>query len=86
MAQEIRKYYFGASTVCKETAMQYINLMSDVYFVYGIDKAAKIHAEKSSGKTFYYMYVPKISLKSASPKNFGTIPGGKWFLKSIHNS
>lgn len=56
MAHEIRKYYFGALAVCKETALQYINLLSDVFFVYGIDKAAKMHAEKSSGKTFYYMY------------------------------
>lgn len=55
MAHEIRMYYFGAFPVCKETALQFINLLSDVYFVYGIDKAAKLHAEKSSGKTFYYM-------------------------------
>lgn len=56
MAQEIRTYYFGALPVCKETALQYINLLSDIFFVYGIDKAAKIHAENTSGKTFYYMY------------------------------
>lgn len=55
MAREIRNFYFGENSVVDNKTMgEYIDMMSDVFFVYGIDKVTKMHAKKSNGKTFYY--------------------------------
>lgn len=53
LAQEIRQFYFKDAAVDKSTLNQYVDLFSDINFVYAIDKSAKQHAEKSSAKTFY---------------------------------
>lgn len=39
----------------KKTIKEYNDLLSDVYFVYGIDIAAKMHAKTSSGRVYNYM-------------------------------
>lgn len=55
MFAEIRNFYFGEDgDINNETIAELTDLHSDVFFAYGIDKSAKIHAKKSSGKTFYY--------------------------------
>lgn len=55
MASEIRDFYFGEDGVVgNETMEDYMDMLSDVFFVYGIDKVTKMHAKKSTGKTFYY--------------------------------
>lgn len=55
MFAEIRNFYFGEDgNINNETLAELTDLLSDVFLVYGIDKSAKIHAKKSSGKTFYY--------------------------------
>lgn len=55
MFAEIRDFYFGEDgSINNETLTELTDLYSDVFLAYGIDKSAKIHAQKSSGKTFYY--------------------------------
>lgn len=50
ISQEIRQFYFDGKHV---TIAQLNMLLSDVVFLYGIDLSARIHAAKSSGRTFY---------------------------------
>lgn len=51
--RKIRTFYFGDAAIDKSTQKQYIDLWTDVNFVYGIDKSARQHAAKSNLKTFY---------------------------------
>lgn len=51
---KIRKFYFGDNPVNERTLSEYIDLMNDVIFVYGIDQSAKAQAKRSTGRTFYY--------------------------------
>lgn len=53
---EIREHYFDETNVT-ENLSAYTTLMSDVFFLYGIDKAVKTQAKISSGKTYYYKLV-----------------------------
>lgn len=54
MVTDIRKYYFGDKLINRDTLAQFVKLLTDVFFIYGIDKSAKIQAKRSTGKTFYY--------------------------------
>lgn len=53
---EIRQSYFGNNAIDQQALLPYVSLFSDINFAYGIDKAVKVHATKSSGKTFYSRY------------------------------
>lgn len=50
---EIRQFYFGNDVIDNSKSAEYVSLLSDVNMLYGIDKAAKLHAIKSKGKTYY---------------------------------
>lgn len=55
IADQIRTFYFGQDgQVNADTVVEFNDLMSDVFFVYHIDEAVKLQANKSSGKTYYY--------------------------------
>lgn len=55
LADEIREFY--SNKELKGSAIErYIQLSSDINFVYQINKAAKKQASKSTGKTFYYIH------------------------------
>lgn len=63
MNDEIRRFYFGNDVINMEKSIEYVNLLSDMNFVYAIDKMTKLHASKSKGKTFYARLVlPKYGL------------------------
>lgn len=51
--KEIRQFYFGNDTIDKSKTPEYVSLISDLNIIYGVDKAAKLHALKSKGETFY---------------------------------
>ncbi|KAG4072989.1 hypothetical protein HA402_009408 [Bradysia odoriphaga] len=53
---EIRKFYFGDKPVGKDTLPQYVELLSDSFFVYGIDQSVKAQAKRSTGRTYYYRF------------------------------
>lgn len=53
ITKEIRDSYFGDAAIDENSLKQYINLLSDINFGYGISKAAKRHATKSNSKTYY---------------------------------
>lgn len=56
--KEIRNFYFGEDVhVSNETLVEYNDLLSDLFMVYGIDQSVKAHAKKSNGKSYYYRYV-----------------------------
>lgn len=54
MIQDVRKFYFADKPVDANTLQEFVKLLSDVFFVYGIDKSVKAQAKRSTGKTFYY--------------------------------
>lgn len=57
MAKSIRKFYFPKNQrVNGDSIEKFVDLMSDIWFTYGTVKSAKLHAKKSSGKTFYYVF------------------------------
>lgn len=53
MNDAIRQFYFGNDSINMNKSTEYIALLSDINFFYGIDKTAKLHASKSKGRTFY---------------------------------
>lgn len=61
--QEIEKRFRGhyfkngltSSANHSDTLKELNELLTDVYFTYGIDLFAKIHANMSTGRTFFYM-------------------------------
>lgn len=57
MVKDVRKFYFGDKAVDKTTLAQFIKLLSDVFYIYGIDKSMKAQSLRSSGNTFYYQCV-----------------------------
>lgn len=57
IATEARQFYFGESDVSNDTLHEYIDLLSDSMLVYGLDKAAKLHAKKSNANVYYYRLV-----------------------------
>ena len=55
LADKVRTFYFGKNgTVNKTSFSKYMDMLSDLWFAYGIDKAAKLQAKQSNGKTFLY--------------------------------
>lgn len=53
MATKVRDLYFKGNRVDNDTITGFQALMTDVWFLYGIDLNARIQANKSSGYTFY---------------------------------
>lgn len=51
---DIREYYFKNATIDEKSLKQYIEMLSDINFSYGIDKSAKMHAAEGKARTFYY--------------------------------
>lgn len=56
MIKDVRKFYFGDKPVDANSLQEFVKLLSDVFFIYGIDKSVKAQAKRSTGKTFYYQY------------------------------
>ena len=55
MADKVRTFYFGENgTINKASFSKYLDLLSDLWFSYGVDKAAKLQAKQSNGNTFLY--------------------------------
>lgn len=54
IARKIREFYFKNVAINRQSVNEYMQLLSDLNFSYGIDKSARQHASKSKGKTFYY--------------------------------
>lgn len=62
IAKELRDFYFGDAAIDETTLEQYIKLLSDLNFIYGIDKAAKRHASKTDSNTYYLRYSRRLSI------------------------
>lgn len=57
IAREIREFYFKDAAVDEKTLQQYVALLSDISLAYGIERAAKRHAEKSPSKAYLLRYL-----------------------------
>lgn len=55
--KDVRQFYFGDKPVNADSLQEFVKLLSDVFFVYGIDKSVKGQAKRSTGQTFYYQLV-----------------------------
>lgn len=54
MIKDVRKFYFNDKPVDANSLQEFVKLLSDVFFIYGIDKSVKAQVARSTGKTFYY--------------------------------
>lgn len=54
MIKDVRAFYFGDKPIGENSLKEFVKLLSDVFFIYGIDKSVKAQAKRSDGKTFYY--------------------------------
>lgn len=57
MFKKVRTFYFDNKDVNAQTLYEYSKAVSDVAFNYAINMVAKMHANASSGKTFFYRFV-----------------------------
>lgn len=55
--------------ISNETLAEYTDLLSDFFFVHGIDQSVKAHAKYSKGKSYYYRYVEHLFLFDVTQKN-----------------
>lgn len=59
ICDEVRSFYLGNLSANGNRSDMYRgvnNIMTDNFFVYGINHMAKIYADKSSGNVFFYRY------------------------------
>lgn len=54
IASALRQNYFENATIDKNVVIPFLDLLSDLNFAYGINKAATRHAVKSSAKSYYF--------------------------------
>lgn len=60
--KQIRHHYFGDAKIDEKTVPNYIEMLSDINFAYGIDKSAREHASKTTSDTFFYRFVTELHL------------------------
>lgn len=57
MAKTIRKFYFpNNERVDGDSIAQFIDLMSDIWFVDGVVEATVLQAKRSTGRTYFYRF------------------------------
>lgn len=56
LAKKIRQLYFKDAAIDENTLKEYIDLLSDVNFAYGINKAVQQHAMKTNSKAYYIRF------------------------------
>lgn len=54
---QLLKFYTGDETLCKETTNQYLQLLSDYYFIYYVNKTVKLHTQYAPDFPVYYYIV-----------------------------
>lgn len=53
----IRQFYFGDAVIDVDSFPQLIAMLSDVQYIYGVDRSVRHQIAHSSGQTFYYRCV-----------------------------
>ncbi|KAL0810971.1 hypothetical protein ABMA28_010265 [Loxostege sticticalis] len=56
MAQEIKQFYFGDKAVSNETILKYVDFLSDVIFVYPMQKAVTLQVEAGNNEVYLHVY------------------------------
>lgn len=57
MLKEVRDFYFEDKKVGPKTTQEYIDMISDLNFIYPYYKSIKAHIQYSKGKAFAMRYV-----------------------------
>lgn len=57
MAIDVRNLYFRGNRIRNDTIAGFQALMTDVWFLYGIDQNARLQSQKSTGRTFFTTFV-----------------------------
>lgn len=85
MAKDIREFYFSKSAgqITNDTVGEYNDLMSDTWFIYGIDQAVKALAKRTTGSVFYYVFSLETKLNFVK-SGFGQVPATFHFPGTSH--
>lgn len=85
MTKDIRDFYFSKSDghITNDTVREYNDLMSDTWFVYGIDQAVKAFAKRTTGNVFYYLFSMETKLNFVK-SGFGQVPSTFNFPGTSH--
>ncbi|XP_055320352.1 esterase B1-like [Sitodiplosis mosellana] len=68
MSTKVRELYFKGNRVDNDTITGFQQLMTDVWFLYGIDLNARIHANRTTGHTFFSTFSVKSDWNLSSRK------------------
>lgn len=81
MAKEIRDFYFGKHNgqINENSIKGYNDMMSDAWFVYGIDRGVKAQVYRTTGKVFYYQFSLDTKLNIVKT-GLGRLPSDKPFV------
>lgn len=77
MSKDVRDFYFGKTNgqINKETIIDYNDMLSDSWFVYGIDKSVKAQVERTTGNVYYYQFSLETKLNILKA-GLGRLPPG----------
>ncbi|KAL0810969.1 hypothetical protein ABMA28_010263 [Loxostege sticticalis] len=56
IAREIKQFYFGDKAVSGETAVQFVDFLSDVIFIYPMQKAVTLQVESGNNDIYLHVY------------------------------
>lgn len=76
-SKQLRRFYFKSEVASMENLDKFVELTSDLYFIEGIHKLARIQSERSSASTYLYVFSYD-SLNSISKSIMNDIPSGKF--------
>ncbi|XP_031622630.1 esterase E4-like [Contarinia nasturtii] len=68
MSTKVRELYFKGNRVDNDTITGFQQLMTDVWFLYGIDLNARIHANRTTGHTYFSTFSVKSDWNLSSRK------------------
>nr|CAJ2313415.1 Carboxylic ester hydrolase [Metisa plana] len=80
VADEIKKFYFGKKGVDEETALGYVNYMSDTMFAYPAYRSLSLRAAAGSTSIYFYVYA---LAESASVPDYPDIIGAGHCAQSM---
>lgn len=53
---DLKRLYFKNEKISKDTTLNFIDLVGDMFFVEGIHRIAKVQAERNSASTYLYQF------------------------------
>ncbi|XP_055303123.1 carboxylic ester hydrolase-like [Sitodiplosis mosellana] len=69
LVDEVRRFYFEDNLQNDQAMKKYVELLSDLNYGYGTDKAVRVHVAKSKGKTYYQRFSVYTKLNAIIPRS-----------------